>query len=112
MRHENVPGDPDPRLSEPGRPVPREARDDDPATGPAGVAPSSQGLGAIFGDAERTPHPGPVRPVDPADQAAIDRVEEDYRMGATDEGERYLTPREDNPESGATTDEYPDSSPT
>ncbi|WP_077489307.1 hypothetical protein [Sinomonas mesophila] len=95
---------------EPGKPIPRNAEDDD-APGRADVTPASQGLGAMYGDAGRTPHPGPVRPPGPVDQAAMDAVAEEYEVGSTDDGERYLTPRDEDTEAPRTTDDFPDRSP-
>ena len=94
----------------PGTPIPRNAEDDD-AQGPADVTPASQGLGALYGDAERTPNPGPVKPPGPIDQAAMEAVAEEYEVGTTEEGERYLTPRDEDTESPRTTDDFPDRSP-
>ena len=96
--------------AEPGKPIPRNAEDDE-APGRADVTPASQGLGAIYGDAGRTPNPGPVQPPGPIDQAAMDAVAEEYEVGQTEEGERYLTPRDEETESPRTTDDFPDRSP-
>lgn len=89
---------------EPGKPVPRDAGDEVP--GRDEVTPSSQGVGAVWGDAERTPHPGPVREPGPIDQAAMEAVAEEYEVVTTEDGERYLEPRDDDPGQG-TTDDFP-----
>ena len=111
--HENTSSEHE-HLAHPGTPIARESRelDEGDVEGGRDVAPSSQGLGAVFGDAERSPRPGPVRPPSPADQAAMDAVEERYEVGATEEGERYLTPRDGDTESSPTTVGFPESSPT
>ncbi|MCH6471713.1 hypothetical protein [Sinomonas terrae] len=91
---------------EPGKPVAREPEEDDvPARDE--VTPSSKGLGAIWGDAERTPHPGPVREPNETDQAAMEAVAEEYDVVSTDEGERYLAPKDGEADQG-TTDDFPD----
>jgi hypothetical protein len=92
---------------EPGKPIPRDPHDDAAAPHAADVTPSSKGLGAVYGDAERTPNPGPVRPPGPIDQAAMDAVEAEYAVETTAEGERYLTPRDGDTET-TTTDDFPD----
>jgi hypothetical protein len=94
---------------EPGKPVPRDLENERDADGPADVTPSAQGLGAVWGDAERTPNPGPVKPPSADDVARMQAVAEEYTMETTEEGERYLTPRDVDAGSPATTDEYPDS---
>ncbi|WP_136611489.1 hypothetical protein [Sinomonas albida] len=81
---------------EPGRPVRRPSDDGKAAVGE--VTPSSQGLGALFGDAERTPDPGPVRSPGPADQAAMDAVAREYEVVRSEDGTDYLLPREDSPQ--------------
>ncbi|ASN51027.1 hypothetical protein [Sinomonas sp. R1AF57] len=93
---------------EPGRPVPRNPHDDEAAPEGTDVTPSSKGLGAVWGDAERTPNPGPVKPPNEVDQAAMDAVEAEYVVERTEDGERYLTPRDGDTE-GTTTDEFPES---
>ncbi|GAB4100930.1 hypothetical protein [Sinomonas halotolerans] len=97
-------------AEEPGRPV-RRSEEDDSVPGRDEVVPSSKGLGAVYGDAERTPNPGPVQPPGPVDQAAIDAVAAEYEVGETEEGERYLTPRDDDTDAPRTTDDFPDRSP-
>lgn len=93
----------------PGTPVPRHGVDDTVADGPSDVTPSSQGVGSVWGDAERTPNPGPVRPPGPEDQARIDAVAEEYEIATTEEGEHYLTPREDaETASQPARDDFPD----
>ncbi|WP_430297091.1 hypothetical protein [Sinomonas sp. B1-1] len=93
---------------EPGRPVPRNPHDDEAAPETTDVTPSSKGLGAVWGDAERTPNPGPVKPPNEVDQAAMDAVEAEYVVERTEEGERYLAPRDGDTE-GTTTDQFPES---
>lgn len=88
-----------------GKPAVRNPGDEVP--GRDEVTPSSQGVGAVWGDAERTPHPGPVREPGPIDQAAMEAVAEEYEVVNTEDGERYLTPRDEDPEQ-ATTDDFPD----
>ena len=78
-----------------GRPVRRPSDDEKAVLGE--VTPSSQGLGALFGDAERTPDPGPVRSPGPADQAAMDAVARGYEVVRPEDGTDYLLPREDSP---------------
>ncbi|WP_235779979.1 hypothetical protein [Sinomonas notoginsengisoli] len=90
-----------------GKPVPRPK--DDAVTSPEDVTPSSQGLGAVYGDANRTPHPGPVKPPSPEDQERMDAIAEEYVVETTEDGEAYLFPRDADTESPATTDQYPDS---
>jgi hypothetical protein len=93
----------------PGTPVPRHGVDDTVADGRTDVTPSSQGVGAVWGDAERTPNPGPVRPPGRDDQARIDAVAEEYEIATTEEGEHYLTPREDaETSSQPARDDFPD----
>ncbi|MEZ2370240.1 hypothetical protein [Arthrobacter sp. RCC_34] len=75
-----------------GKPVERQEADD--AVAEDEVTPSSQGLGAVLGDAERTPNPGPVKEPSPADKAAIEQVSEEYEVVRTEDGEDYLQPRE------------------
>ncbi|SEB70126.1 hypothetical protein [Arthrobacter woluwensis] len=75
-----------------GKPVERQAADD--AVAEDEVTPSSQGLGAVLGDAERTPNPGPVKEPSLADKAAIEQVSEEYEVVRTEDGEDYLQPRE------------------
>ncbi|MGY3567521.1 hypothetical protein [Sinomonas sp. RB5] len=109
---EREPGEERPEGSSgvhPGTPVPRHGVDDTVADGPSDVTPSSQGAGAVWGDAERTPNPGPVRPPGPDDQARIDAVAEEYEIATTEEGEHYLTPREDaETASQPARDDFPD----
>jgi hypothetical protein len=90
----------------PGTPITRPANDDE-ATERDSVTPASRGLGALYGDAERTPSPGPVKGPGPIDRAAMDAVAEEYELVRTEEGENYLTPRDGDSEQ-ATTDDYPD----
>ena len=61
-----------------GKPEVRNPGDEVP--GRDEVTPSSQGVGAVWGDAERTPHPGPVREPGPIDQAAMEAVAEEYEV--------------------------------
>ncbi|MGT2463279.1 hypothetical protein [Sinomonas atrocyanea] len=109
---EREPGEERPAKSpgpHPGTPVPRHGVDDTAADGRSDVTPSSQGVGAVWGDAERTPNPGPVRPAGPDDQARIDAVAEEYEIATTEEGEHYLTPREDaETASQPARDDFPD----
>lgn len=93
-------------VDEPGQPVPRGPEDDD-VPERDNVVPSSKGLGAVWGDAERTPHPGPVRGPDETDLAAMQAVAEEYDVVSTEDGERYLTPKDDEPDQAAT-DDFPD----
>ncbi|KHL02557.1 hypothetical protein [Sinomonas humi] len=92
---------------EPGKPVPREPEDEG-APARNDVTPSSQGVGAIWGDAERTPHPGPVQAPNETDQAAMEAVAAEYDVVSTDEGERYLEPKDAEDEQGTTKDDFPD----
>ena len=134
MEPRNLPDEPDPRETEPleaerrepltehdeelrlerepGQPIPRHVEDDASADDRTDVTPSSRGVGAVWGDAERSPNPGPVRPPSPDDQARMDAVAEEYEVATTEEGEHYLTPREDtvagSPAAPPTHDDYPD----
>lgn len=134
MEPRNLPDEPDPRETEPreagapepdgahderlhgerhpGEPIPRHVEDDASADDRTDVTPSSRGLGAVWGDAERSPNPGPVRPLSPDDQARMDAVADEYEIATTEEGEHYLTPREDteagSPASPRARDDYPD----
>lgn len=114
MKHENGPRERGYLRAEhePGKPIPRDPEDDAVADEGDDVASSSQGLGAVYGDADRTPHPGPVKLPGPEDQARMDAVAEEYEIETNEDGERYLAPRDGDAESPATTDEYPDSSPS
>ncbi|WP_334170246.1 hypothetical protein [Sinomonas sp.] len=96
----------DEALEEPGKPLAREPEEDD-VPGRDEVTPTSKGLGAIWGDAERTPHPGPVRGPNETDQAAMEAVAEEYDVVSTEEGERYLMPK-DGEADQRTRDDFPD----
>ncbi|WP_138443987.1 hypothetical protein [Sinomonas susongensis] len=102
----NSDGSSDESPEEPGSPISREPEADD-VPGRDEVTPTSQGVGAIWGDAERTPHPGPVREPNETDQAAMEAVAEEYDVVSTDDGERYLTPKDGEADQG-TTDDFPD----
>jgi hypothetical protein len=52
-------------------------------------------LGAVFGDAERTPKPGPVRAPGPEDRAAMDALAREFEVVRPEGGPDYLLPRED-----------------
>lgn len=104
----------EPQEHVPGKPIPRDLQDEREADAPDDVTPSSQGLGAVFGDAERTPNPGPVKPPSADDAARMQAVADEYRVETAEDGEHYLTPRDpdEDIDSPATTDDYPDSSPS
>jgi hypothetical protein len=69
--------------------APNPARDEEllSADEPAS---SSQGLGKVWGDAERTAPDAPVTEPNPRDAAAIKDLEENYTVYEDEDGERYI----------------------
>lgn len=53
-------------------------------------ASSSQGLGKVWGDAERTAPDTPVKEPNARDAAAIQDLEENYTVYEGEHGERYI----------------------
>jgi hypothetical protein len=53
-------------------------------------ASSSQGLGKVWGDAERTSPDEPVTEPNPRDAAAIEDLAENYTVYEDEDGERYI----------------------
>ena len=90
----------------PGTPISRPP-DDHHDHDPDETTRTSRGLGALYGDAARTPKPTPVKEPGPVDQAAMEAVAEEYELVHTEEGEHYLTPR-DGGSDQPTNDDYPD----
>ncbi|MCG2621164.1 hypothetical protein LVY72_04460 [Arthrobacter sp. I2-34] len=68
---------------------PNPARDEEllPHRQPAS---SSQGLGKVWGDADRGALDEPVKEPNAIDAAAIEDLEENYTVYEDDEGERYI----------------------
>jgi hypothetical protein len=69
--------------------APNPARDEE-LLPPGEPASSSQGLGKVWGDAERTAPDEPVKEPNARDAAAIEDLEENYTVYEDEDGERYI----------------------